>query len=224
MLAADELEEPTEAEPAVAAARRPVFRRPLLRVPFTSPLPVGAAVAAGAIGIALLHETRVLPIAPLEQSANDDLAATDDSQARMGGGSEPAPAVEAPLAAIGSGATSPPVFAAPGSGQSSPLAGSGAGTEVASSGGDSGAAGSSGGAAAPDDAPAPAQAVELASANEPVAARDRRDAGATQPVVTIELPKPKMVLGFAAPPRSADSDEPDEPSERDDAYRRLRPR
>ena len=120
VLAEDELEEPAEAEPAVAAARRPVFRRPLLRVPFTSPLPVGAAVAAGAIGIALLHETRVLPIAPLEQSANDDLAASDDSPARMGGGSEPAPAVEGPLAAIGSGATSPPVFAAPGPGQSGP--------------------------------------------------------------------------------------------------------
>ena len=32
-----------------------------------------------------------LPIAPLEQSANDDLAASDDSPARMGGGSDPAP-------------------------------------------------------------------------------------------------------------------------------------
>ena len=220
VLAVDELEEPAEAEPAVAAARRPVFRRPLLRVPFTSPLPVGAAVAAGAIGIALLHETRVLPIAPLEQSANDDLAVSNDSPARMGGGSEPAPAVEGPLAAIGSGATSPPVFAAPGSGQSSPLAGGGAGTEVASSGDDSGAAGSSGGAAAPDDAPAPVQAVELASANEPVAAETGGAPAPPRPVVTIELPEPKMVLGYAAPPRvespPSDSDDPDEPSGSDD--------
>ncbi|HZC13866.1 MAG TPA: hypothetical protein VE270_07590, partial [Thermoleophilaceae bacterium] len=71
----------SEAPEVIEAERRPEVgvqperatpaRRSLLRVPFTSPIPVGAALAAGLVGTAVLSQTEVLPIAPLQPTGND---------------------------------------------------------------------------------------------------------------------------------------------------------
>ena len=212
----DELETPVEEVPAV---RRPAWRRPLLRVPFTSPLPVGAAVAAGAIGLTLLHETRVLPIGPLEQSANDDVRPSGDSEARAAADKGLAPAVEAPLASTGVvPAPGVSAFAAP----AGPASGaSGAGATEGSVGAATDAGGTAGGATAAD-ADAGGTTTFAAAAVTPAVAQPVAEPAPVAPTpapapptVTLQMPEPKIVLSAPAPPRAEplpeESDEPEAP-------------
>ena len=60
-------------------------RRSPLRLPFTSPIPVGAALAAGVVGVAVLSEAEVIPIAPLQPAGSDEPAGADKVAARDAG-------------------------------------------------------------------------------------------------------------------------------------------
>src|SRR3954468_16663098 len=81
-IAAEEpVEEPVvQAEPAVQPdAPRPPARRLLPRVPFASPIPLGAAVAAGFIGVTVLGQSGALPVAPFAPAGNDDASTSGDT-------------------------------------------------------------------------------------------------------------------------------------------------
>jgi hypothetical protein len=70
------VEEPepiVEQEPPVRPhGVRPPARRLIPRVPFASPIPLGAAVAAGFVGVTALGQAGALPVAPLSPAGNDD--------------------------------------------------------------------------------------------------------------------------------------------------------
>ena len=75
-----QVEEAPVAEPEPAAKRdavRPPARRLIPRVPFASPIPLGAAVAAGFIGVTMLGQTGALPVAPFAPAGNDDASPAD---------------------------------------------------------------------------------------------------------------------------------------------------
>jgi hypothetical protein len=57
-------------------------RRSPFRLPFTSPIPVGAALAAGVVGIGVLSEAEVIPIAPLQPAGSDEETGGDEVAAR----------------------------------------------------------------------------------------------------------------------------------------------
>src|SRR3954451_22479815 len=81
-IAAEEpVEEPVvQTEPAVQPdAPRPPARRLLPRVPFASPIPLGAAVAAGFIGVTVLGQSGALPVAPFAPAGNDDASSGGDA-------------------------------------------------------------------------------------------------------------------------------------------------
>ena len=75
-------------EPFIAEARAPEVgvqpeevapsRRSPLRLPFSSPIPVGAAIAAaGVVGVGVLSQAEVIPIAPLQPAGSDEPASGD---------------------------------------------------------------------------------------------------------------------------------------------------
>jgi hypothetical protein len=198
---------------------RPARRSPL-RVPFTSPIPVGAAVAAGVVGIAVLSETEVLPIAPL-QPAGSDNASTDDGVAardRDGGRAEsssgsgsadsrtivtgllPSGLAEAARQAVP--AAPPPAVA-----EAAPEAGSAATAGSAGSkdklkgqpAAEVAANAVSGGAVAPAAAPAPDESVAPAPPAEPV--------------VQLEMAPTTMVIEVSAPLSDDEGSEPDDTDE-----------
>ncbi len=83
-------------EPFIAEAKAPEVgvqpdevapsRRSPLRLPFSSPIPVGAAVAAaGVVGVGVLSQAEVIPIAPLQPAGSDEAASGDDVAARDAG-------------------------------------------------------------------------------------------------------------------------------------------
>ena len=114
-----------EAEPAAQPdAPRPPARRLIPRVPFASPIPLGAAVAAGFIGVTVLGQSGALPVTPFSPAGNDDASSSGDTHhadgatafrpAHHGGGgstsSEPATGTRVGVAAVPQAA---PAFRAP---------------------------------------------------------------------------------------------------------------
>ncbi len=92
--------EVAELEPAAKRdAVRPPARRLIPRVPFASPIPLGAAVAAGFIGVTMLGQTGALPVAPFAPAGNDDAKAPGD-----GDGAAPATPRHAATASSGQAA------------------------------------------------------------------------------------------------------------------------
>src|SRR4051794_14165536 len=71
-----------EIEPAAKRdAVRPPARRFIPRVPFASPVPLGAAVAAGFVGVTIMGQAGALPVAPFAPAGNDGANAPDDGAA-----------------------------------------------------------------------------------------------------------------------------------------------
>src|SRR3954469_7431250 len=69
-----------EVEPAVQPdAPRPPARRLIPRVPFASPIPLGAAVAAGFIGVTVLGQSGAFPAAPFAPAGNEDASPGGDA-------------------------------------------------------------------------------------------------------------------------------------------------
>jgi resuscitation-promoting factor RpfA len=200
---------------------RPARRSPL-RVPFTSPIPVGAAVAAGVVGIAVLSETEVLPIAPF-QPAGSDNASTDDGVAardRDGGRAESSSgSASADSGTMVTGLLPSGLPAA--ARQAVPAAPPPAAVEAAPEAGSAGTAGSAGskdklkrqptaqvaanavggGAVAPAAAPAPEESVAVAPAPP------------AEPVVELEMAPTTMVIEVSAPLSDDEGSEPDETDE-----------
>jgi hypothetical protein len=200
-----------EREPALGAqpAEAPVAWRSLLRVPFTSPIPVGAAVAAGVVGLALVNEARVLPVAAPRLAGNDDAKAPPGGSApSMGERAEPAPA--SPLASTGSGLLSSGLVA-----DELDEAGIQAQQAAVARRGDQAAAIEASRAPA-EQAPqrlaaaVPADAAEPTSiAGAPGPAPSARPA--PRPVVRLQLPEPAILVEVDLP-RGGD-DEPDDAPE-----------
>ena len=187
-------------------------RRSPLRLPFTSPIPVGAALAAGVVGVAVLSEAEVIPIAPLQPTGSDEPAGADKAAARdagerradksSGAGAGQSDEMVAGLLPEGIGDAASQAFAAPPAGAAAESAGRSAATPAvaaeASGGGGSKAARAGGGGA-------PAQvAVETAGAQAappaPVAPAAPAPAP-PQPVVRVEMAPPTMILEVSAPQR-----------------------
>jgi hypothetical protein len=186
-------------------------RRSPLRLPFTSPIPVGAALAAGVVGVAVLSEAEVIPIAPLQPAGSDEPAEADEVAARDAGerradkrsgagAGQSDEMVAGLLEGIGDEASQ--AVAAPPAGAAAESAGRSAATPAvtaeASGGGGSKAARAGGGGA-------PAQvAVETAGAQAappaPVAPAAPAPAS-PQPVVRVEMAPPTMILEVSAPQR-----------------------
>jgi hypothetical protein len=201
---------------------RPVRRSPL-RVPFTSPIPVGAAVAAGVVGFAVLSETEVLPIAPLQPTGSDD-ASTDDGVAARdrdsgraqsgsgsGAGSSDSGAIVTGLLPSGLGEAARqavPVEPAPAPAvgearQAGSVRSVGSKDEPKSQPTAQVAANAvTGGAVAPAAPPAPPPSVAVAPAPP------------AEPVVRLEMAPATMVIEVSAPLSDIDDDhEPDESDE-----------
>jgi hypothetical protein len=219
--------EPTEVgvqpEEAVPSRRSP------LRLPFTSPIPVGAALAAGVVGVAVLSEAEVIPIAPLQPTGSDESPGADGVAARDAGerkadqsseaGAGQSDEMVAGLLPDGIGDAASQAFVTPPAGTTAESAGRSPGTPAptaeASGGGVSKAARAGGGGA-----PAPV-AAETAGAQAAPAAPVAPAAPAPappQPVVRVEMAPATMILEVSAqqrPPLRADDDEdgrePEEP-------------
>jgi hypothetical protein len=211
--------------PAEAAIEKPgTTRRPLLRVPFTSPLPIGAALAAGFVGLAVLNETEVLPIAPLQPTGSEGESSGEDTGARADGsggaaGSESA-GERGASGALGAGLLADGLSDAAQQVQAGAVPSErGAGAESSGRPADEPAPGSEREGAATEIAAEsltsatssspPADAPAVASA--PVAPVDPpAPVAPPQPVVRIEMPPPTMVVEVTAPPRrQVDPAEPD---------------
>lgn len=83
--AAAEAREPAPVLAAEPAAKRDAVRTParrlIPRVPFASPVPLGAAAAAGFIGVTILGQAGALPLAPFAPAGNDDASSGDGGHA-----------------------------------------------------------------------------------------------------------------------------------------------
>jgi hypothetical protein len=216
--------EPTEVgvqpEEAVPSRRSP------LRLPFTSPIPVGAAVAAGVVGVAVLSEAEVIPIAPLQPTGSDESPGADGVAARdagerkadksSGAGAGQSDEMVTGLLPDGIGDAASHAFAAPPAATAEPARrspGSPAATAEASGGGVSKAARAAGGGP-----PAPVAAETAgAQAAPPAPVAPAAPAPAPpQPVVRVEMAPPTMILEVSAPqrpPLRADDDEDGRESE-----------
>jgi hypothetical protein len=184
-------------------------RRPLLRVPFTSPLPVGAAIAAGFVGLAILNETEVLPIAPLQPTSEDAAIGTEKADRADGSGERAASGSAATAAAAGptlgsesvlgglSDAATRAQAGAVGAQHAAGEAPSGSADRLATGNDRSAVSAKSAGesviaAAAPVPPADPAPVAEVPAAPAP--------APAPQPVVRIQMPPPAMVVEVSVPP------------------------
>lgn len=79
------LERLAEAEmppPAPHATRPPRSRSPLLRIPFASPVPMGAAMAAGLVAVAGLNQAGAISLGPLDPSGGDGPAGDAGSRGK----------------------------------------------------------------------------------------------------------------------------------------------
>jgi hypothetical protein len=195
-------------------------RRSPLRLPFSSPIPVGAAVAAGVVGVGVLSRAEVIPIAPLEPTGSDEAASDDVVAARAdreraskqaAAGAARGPREVAGLMSQGTGDSSGQAFAAP----AAPV-GSAAAPAAPSA------------KAARDDGPRATgkvkdgAAVQMAAqtagaeAAPPAPVTPAPAAPPPQPVVRVEMePTPTaIILEVSAPPRPA-TPEPDAESPAD---------
>ena len=198
-----------EDEPDIAAtAEEPARpRRPVHRVPFSSPLPVGAALAAGFVGVAVLNETAVLPIAPLQPTGDDentDLAERSQSSGSQERGSGRADAGSGESSSAGALAQSWPADdLADAAGEVQRPAGRGEGAGEAPDAGErSGTAAeqpSTGGAAEALRATPAAESFQAGITRASTSAETPVPAPAPRPVVRIEMPPPTMVVEVAAP-------------------------
>jgi hypothetical protein len=220
-----------EPAPARRVERPAPARRSLVRVPFTSPIPVGAAVAAGLVGVAVLSETEVLPIAPLQPAGNDKADTGDDVATRDGGarkhqsgsgaqsGSGESGAMISGLLPQGLGEAAQQITPAPA--PESTLGRSVTAEDIFGGGEQRATQAAAKAAPAKPDAPArapdPAPSIQVAAAPEPAPAPDPApvvDAlPAPEPVVRIEMEPAEMILEVSAPGRwhdgspSPDTDE-----------------
>ena len=184
-------------------------RRSPLRLPFTSPIPVGAALAAGVVGVAVLSEAEVIPIAPLQPAGSDEPAGADKVAARdagerradksSGAGAGQSDEMVAGLLPEGIGDAASQAFAAPPAGTAAESAGRSAATPAEASGGGGSKAARVGGGGAPAQV-----AVETAGAQAAPPAPVAPAAPAPdppQPVVRVEMAPPTMILEVSAPQR-----------------------
>jgi hypothetical protein len=199
-------------------------RRSPLRLPFTSPIPVGAALAAGVVGIGVLSEAEVIPIAPLQPTGSDGPTGGDEvasrgaderaSKQRSGAGAQESGGMVAGLLPDGLDDAAAQTFAAPdpAEGSSAPAAapaGSPAKTSTAAG-------------RVSDEAAAVEVAAETAGAQAVPPAPVTPAAPAPpppQPVVRVEMPPPTMILEVSAPQQPstrADRDEEEGASEPQD--------
>ena len=182
-------------------------RRSPLRLPFTSPVPVGAAVAAaGLVGVGVLSQAEVIPIAPLQPAGSDEAASGDDVAARDGGDTGPSQAaggaergsgdVVAGLIPDAAAGPSGQAFAAPAAPPEAPAAATSAQASRADGPAPAGKAG---------DAAAQQVAAETAGAQAapPAPVAPTPPAPPAQPVVQVEMtPAPTtMILEVSAPPQ-----------------------
>jgi hypothetical protein len=218
-------------EPFIAERRAPevgvqpeepvTSRRSPLRLPFTSPIPVGAAVAAGVVGVGVLSQAEVIPIAPLQPAGSDDAASSDGVASRDAAerGSKQAAdraakgsgEAVAGLVSEGAGAQSGQAFAAP----AAPVSGASTAPAEATtaSNGDAKGAGrdkdaepvqvaaqTAGAEAAPPAPVAPAAPVAAPAPAPP------------QPVVRVEVaPQPTTMILEVSTPQRPDTREQDAP-------------
>jgi hypothetical protein len=190
-------------------------RRSPLRLPFTSPVPLGAAVAAaGLVGVGVLSQAEVIPIAPLQPAGSDGAASGDDVIARHDG--ERSPSQAAGGAERGAGEVvaglipdaagpSGQAFAAPAAPSEAPAAA----TTNAKASREDGPAD----AGKAEDAAAEQVAAETAGAQAapPAPVAPAPPAPPAQPVVRVEMtPAPTtMILEVSAPPRREAAPDPD---------------
>ena len=191
-----------QAEEALSSRRSP------LRLPFTSPIPVGAAVAAGVVGVGVLSQAEVIPIAPLAPAGSDEAAGGEKvASGESGGraskhaaarGTQGSGEVVAGLVPEGTGAISGQAFAAPAAPASTPAAASAEATARATGRGNSDAAGR----AKDSDAVQVAAQTAGAEAAPPAPAAPAVPAPPPpQPVVRVEVAPPAtaMILEVTAP-------------------------
>ena len=211
--------EPTELgvqpEEAVPSRRSP------LRLPFTSPIPVGAALAAGVVGVALLSEAEVIPIAPLQPAGSDDSAGADDVASRdaaerkgdraSGAGAAQSDEMVAGLLPEGIGTAAGQAFAAPpaAAGDDSPGGSPGPSAVAAEA---SGGAVSNAAARAAGGTGSSQIAAETAGAQAAPPAPVAPAPPAPQPVVRVEMAPPTMILEVSAPQRPSIRTDDDEDS------------
>jgi hypothetical protein len=190
-------------------------RRSPLRLPFTSPIPVGAALAAGVVGIGVLSEAEVIPIAPLQPAGSDEATRGDEvasrgaderaSKQRSGAGAQDSGGMVAGLLPDGLDEAPAQAFAAP-----EPAEG---GSAPAAAPAGSPAKASTAAGRVSDEAAAVEVAAETAGAPAVPPAPVPPAAPAPpppQPVVRIEMPPPTMILEVSAPQQPstrADRDE-----------------
>jgi hypothetical protein len=211
-------------------------RRPLLRVPFTSPLPVGAAIAAGFVGLAILNETEVLPIAPLQPTGSENAPTGTDKADRADGSRGHAASDSAATAAdagptLGSASVLGSLSDAAAQAHAGAVGAQHAAAEAPSGSADRLVTGNERSAVSAKSAgesviaaAAPVPAAETAPAAEGPATP--APTPAPQPVVRIQMPPPAMVVEVSVPPsrtehpaEHGDEDSPGEnaPTEPDDA-------
>lgn len=196
-------------------------RRLPLRLPFTSPIPVGAALAAGVVGIGVLSEAEVIPIAPLQPAGSDESPGGDEVASR--GADERASKQSSDGSARDSGGMvagllpdgveeAAQAFAAP----EAPEAGTAPEAAAADS---PGAKTSTAAGRVSDEAAAVDVAAETAGAQAAPPAPVVPAPPAPlppQPVVRVEMAPATMILEVTAPQRPStrpDRDEDEDPSE-----------
>jgi hypothetical protein len=202
------LAQPSEAErtPEVGVQPDEVVssRRSPLRLPFTSPIPVGAALAAGVVGIGVLSEAEVIPIAPLQPAGSDEATGGDEvasrgsderaSKQRSGAGAQDSGGMVAGLLPDGLDEAPAQALAAP-----DPAEG---GSVPAAAPAGSPAKASTAAGRVSDEAAAVEVAAETAGAQAVPPAPVTPAAPAPpprQPVVRVEMPPPTMILEVSAP-------------------------
>jgi hypothetical protein len=195
-------------------------RRSPLRLPFSSPIPVGAAVAAGVVGVGVLSQAEVVPIAPLQPAGSDEAASGEAVASRDGAdrGSKQA-ADGAPRASGEAAAALGPetadaqpgqAFAAPAAPASGASGARADATPKPASNGDSKAAGRV------EDAEAVQVAAETAGAEAaPPAPVTPPAPPSPQPLVRVEVaPQPTaIILEVSTPQRPATREQDDAPPE-----------
>ena len=176
------VEEAPVAEPEHAVKRdavRPPARRLIPRVPFASPVPLGAAVAAGFIGVTMLGQTGALPAAPFAPAGNDDASGGDGHHHH---GAAPASPRSTPTGG-GAAASGPGRPTAIGVAQA-PEAATGLKAQASASGGRA--------SSAAKKASAPAKLVSVPTQAPPAPAPVPAPAAPVQPVEQVEQQLPDV--------------------------------
>ena len=218
-------------EPFIAEPRAPEVgvqpeepvpsRRSPLRLPFSSPIPVGAAVAAaGVVGVGVLSQAEVIPIAPLQPAGSDEAARGDGVASRdaaerapkqpAGGAAQGSGAAVAGLVPEGAGVASGQAFASP----AAPAAGSVAARPEAAGAKASGDRDSVGPARVKDAVQVAAQTAG-AEAAPPAPVAPPAPPPPPQPVVRVEMaPQPTaMILEVSTPQRPVTQERDEAPPE-----------